>query len=126
MLDIKNTTKQKPLSKGEFFGLVKNDILGKEYELSLVFLGGKKIKELNKRYRNKDYIPNILSFPISKKSGEIFINLEKAKKEAADFELSKKNFIRFLFIHGCIHLLGFDHGKKMEELEEKYLRKFLN
>jgi ssRNA-specific RNase YbeY (16S rRNA maturation enzyme) len=53
---------------------MKESVLGKKYELSLVFIGDKKSKSLNKKFRNKDYKANILSFPIDNDMGEIFIN----------------------------------------------------
>jgi len=60
---------------------IKESILGKKYELSLVFIGDKLSKKLNKNYRQKDYGANILSFPLDKNSGEIFINIPNSKKE---------------------------------------------
>jgi len=124
MLDIVNQTKQTPLSKNEDFVLIKNSILGKRYELSLVFIGDKKSQDLNKKYRNKSYVPNILSFPLDESSGEVFINLKKSKSEAKEYSLTEKNYIKFLFIHGCLHLKGLEHGKEMEKGEDKFVKKF--
>lgn len=124
MLNISNTTKQNPLSKKEDFVFIKENILGLKYELSLVFIGNKKAQTLNKKYRNKSYSPNVLSFPLDKSAGEIFINLDQTKKEHTDFSLTHKNYIKYLFIHGMLHLKGLDHGNKMDKLEEKYIEKF--
>lgn len=121
-LEILNMTKS-TLPRVSFLD-IKNEILGKKYNLSLVFCGNRKSKELNKKYRNKDYTPNILSFPIDKESGEIFINPHVAKKEAKDFQKSYTNFIGFLFIHGCLHLKGMEHGSIMDKAEEKFCKKF--
>ena len=126
MLDIQNTTKQKPLSKEADFVLIKDSILGKKYELSLVFGGDQKSRKLNWQFRKKTYIPNVLSFPIDENIGEIFINIKKSKSESKNFEMSEKNYIKFLFIHGCLHLKGYDHGEEMEKLEDKFSKKFLN
>jgi probable rRNA maturation factor len=104
---------------------VKNTILGKGFYLSINFIGRKEAQELNKKYRQKDYVPNILSFPLSNKEGEIFICLSVAKGEARNFSLSFDNFLSLLFIHGCLHLRGLDHSDEMDKLEEKYLRKFM-
>jgi len=124
-LSLTNNTKSN-LPFGElFFTKIKIAILKKDYELSLVFVGDKKSKELNKKYRNGNYVPNVLSFPIDKKTGEIFINPNQAKKEAAKFEMTYKKFLIYLFIHGCLHLTGLDHGKKMDALEEKFLKLFV-
>lgn len=126
MLDITNTTKQKPprLTREDFV-VIQEAILGKKYELSLVFIGDTKSKKLNWQFRKKTYVPNVLSFPIDKDSGEIFINLKKASSEAKDFDMTPKQYIKFLFIHGCIHLKGLYHGKEMEKLEDKFSKKFL-
>lgn len=104
---------------------IKEDILGEKYLLSINFISPTFAKNLNIKYRDKTYTPNILSFPISKKEGEIFICLSVAKKEAKKFSLSYQNFVRLLLIHGCLHLKGLPHGEKMEKEEEKYLKKFM-
>ncbi len=106
------------------FEKIKEAILGKKYSLSLVFCGNRKSKELNKIYRDKDYNPNVLSFPLDKNSGEIFINPHVAKKEALKFDKSYKNFVGFLFIHGCLHLKGMEHGSRMEKAELKFCKEF--
>lgn len=120
--NLKNTTKGK-LPRLPFVHM-KDAVLGEKYELSLLFVGDKKARELNKKYRGKTYAPNILSFPLSKTSGEIVINPNTAKKEAKDFDRTFENFIGFLFIHGLVHLKGFDHGSRMEKAETKIRKKF--
>jgi len=102
------------------FDKIKNKILGEKYELDLVFVNEKKIHALNKTYRHVDSPTDILSFPIEKNSGEIFICEKVATKKAEVFDRKYNNFIAFLFIHGCVHLLGNKHGVKMEKLEEKF------
>jgi probable rRNA maturation factor len=103
---------------------IKNKILGKRYELSLVFVGKTRAQALNEAYRQKNYTPNVLSFPLSDEAGEIFICPEVAKREAVKFELSERGYIAYLFIHGCLHLKGYDHGDTMDKLEQKYLKAF--
>lgn len=94
------------------------------YKLNLIFTDEKRMHELNMQYRGKDKATDILSFPLEKDSGEIFISLEAARKEAQKFDREFDNFIAFLFIHGCVHLKGFDHGGKMERIEAQIRRKF--
>jgi len=106
------------------FADIKNQILGEDYSLSLVIVSKKEIHKLNKEYRKIDKPTDILSFEVDKELGEIFICLSKAKEKAVLFERTYNNFLSFLFIHGCVHLLGFDHGTKMEKLEEKYRKHF--
>jgi len=107
------------------FVLMKEKVIGKDYDLSLVFIDEKKIHELNKKHRGVDSATDILSFPLDKKSGEIFICPSKTKEMAKEFDREYKNFLTFLFIHGLVHLLGYDHGDKMEKVEIKY-RKIFN
>jgi len=102
------------------FDKIKNKILGEKYELDLIFVSEKKIHALNKTYRKVSSPTDILSFPLNKNSGEIFICEKIVKKKSKDFEREYNNFLAFLFIHGCVHLLGNKHGSKMEILETKF------
>jgi len=99
-------------------------ILGKRYELSLVFVGKTRAATLNKQYRNKTYSPNVLSFPLDDHTGEIFICPQVAASEAAKFDLTPEGYVGFLFIHGCLHLKGLDHGDIMDKQEQKWVKHF--
>ncbi len=103
---------------------IKDTVLGKSYNLSLAFVGVARAKKLNIAYRQKDYVPNVLSFPLDGTTGEIYICPEVAKKQAKDFDLSVDGYIAYLFIHGCVHLKGHDHGDTMDRLEKKYVKQF--
>ena len=103
---------------------IKEEILGKRYNLSLVFIGKTRAVSLNNKYRNKTYTPNILSFPLDTTSGEIFITPELARTECKKFGMTPKGYIGFLFIHGLLHLKGHAHGDTMERAEKKYVSKF--
>jgi len=105
----------------QLLNAIKDKALGPDYELSLVFVGNAESRKLNREHRKKDKPTNILSFPLDEKTGEIFIDLKKSAEEAPDFEREFPNFLIFLFIHGCLHLKGFDHGSTMES-KEKSLR----
>ncbi|MCK5589195.1 MAG: rRNA maturation RNase YbeY [Candidatus Pacebacteria bacterium] len=130
-LEINTTLKKKYnfLPSPKKLTEIKEKILGKKYELSLVYIGDKLSKKLNKTHRQKDYEANILSFPLDKNSGEIFINIPNSKKTCKKWGRGEKNFIEFLFIHGLSHLKGYDHtnnqdSKKMETFEQKIRKKF--
>lgn len=103
---------------------VKNNILGTRYDLSLTFVGSDRARSYNKKYRQKSYVPNVLSFPLSDNAGEIIICPQIARREAPKFNLSPDNYIKYLFIHGLIHLKGYDHGASMDTLERRYLKKY--
>ncbi len=119
---ITNKTRSTPQRVS--FVAMKNRILGGNYELSLVFVGNKDSQKLNKKYRGKNKPTNVLSFPLEKNSGEIFICLPVAKKEARNFDKSVNNFIAYLFIHGLLHLKGMKHGTMMDKAEEKFQKEF--
>jgi probable rRNA maturation factor len=121
---IQNKTKINPPISGSVFNNIKNRVLGETYNLSLCFIGEKKIKTLNGAYRQKNYATDILSFPLDKKNGEIFICEKKAKQKAIEFDRSYKKFLPFLFIHGLLHLKGMTHGSKMEREEERFQKEF--
>ena len=104
---------------------IKNHYLGENYELSLVFCSKKTMRKLNNQTRKKDYPTNILSFPLSETSGEMFICLPVCRTQYKKFDRTFKNFIAYLFVHGLVHLNGHDHGDTMD-LEEEKLRTFFS
>jgi len=108
------------------FEEVAQAVCKKNYELSLAFIGSTRSRALNKALRGKDKPANVLSFPLSNTSGEICIDLARAKKEAPKFDMSYRTFVLFLFIHGLLHLGGYDHGRTMEHKERALLSRFLS
>lgn len=103
---------------------IKEAVLGKEYELSFAFISSEEIHKLNLTYRNLNKPTDILSFPLSDTEGELYICLDEAAKEAPKFDRPIENFLPFLFIHGCVHLKGYDHGSTMESIEAKFRKEF--
>ena len=94
----------------------------KKVSLSLLLSNNKNIKKLNKNFRNKNKSTDILSFPFNKKTkiskntylGDIIISynyLDKPKSQ--DLGSFKQKTIK-IFIHGFLHLLGFDHIKNKD------------
>jgi len=106
------------------FADISSAILPKKYDLSLVLIGDALGKRLNKEHKRRDYPTNILSFPLSSDSGEIFINVRRAQRDAKKFDHNTTQHITYLFIHGCLHLAGYPHGSTMDSLEQKYMKKF--
>ncbi|PIQ67118.1 MAG: rRNA maturation RNase YbeY [Candidatus Zambryskibacteria bacterium CG_4_9_14_3_um_filter_40_16] len=119
---ITNKTKGKHPSLP--FVKIKNEILGRKFDLSLVFIGNNLSRKLNRIYRGKDKSANILSFHLTKNSGEIFINLAVSKIEAKKQGESFRNYVWFILIHGMLHLKGMRHGSKMNIAERKFRIKF--
>ena len=103
---------------------IKEKILGKNYSLTIIFCTPAESKLKNKTYRDKDYPTNILSFPLDKNEGEIYISLSTARADAKNFDMTYQKFLHLLVIHGILHLKGHDHSSTMEKLEDSYLNKF--
>lgn len=99
-------------------------VLGPSYQLSLVICGDSLARRINIEYRQKSYFPNVLSFPLSKTEGEIFLNVRKAEREARLGGIAAQKRIALLFVHGLYHLKGLDHSDEMERLEQKTLARF--
>ena len=102
--------------------------------LSLSFVGEKKIKGINKKFRNIDRPTNVISFPFMDYAGEelilgdIVVCLSVAEKQAVREGNDFHQYVAFLIIHGFLHLLGFDHIVEedrivMEKKEEEIFRK---
>ena len=91
----------------------------KKLSLTILLSNNKNIKKLNKRFRNKDTSTDVLSFPSEKKInikktpyiGDIVVSYEFMNKPKASSALEFKSKVTKIFIHGFLHLLGFDHIK---------------
>ena len=89
-------------------------------------------RELNKKYRKKDYPTDVLSFPFNEELpegyylGDIFIRFPVAKEQAQERQITIKEELLTLMIHGILHLSGYDHERdtgKMNELQEQLVEK---
>src|SRR3989339_2285041 len=119
MIEIRNLTKKR--TNTEIIKKLYNKIFPptgraghKKFELDVVLASPQLMLALNKKYRKKEKIADVLSFLLEKNIGEIFLNI------------SKKN-LPYLFIHGSLHLLGYGHkknkdAKKMERKELNILK----
>lgn len=99
--------------------------------IELIFCDDKYIQNLNKTYRNINKPTDVLSFPLSNiphvPLGNITINVNAAKNMSEKLNHSFEDEIALLFIHGLLHLLGFDHENdegQMREKEEKLIKEF--
>lgn len=95
------------------------------WTLSLVFAGTRRARSLNQTLRKKDYVPNVLSYKVGQKHGEIVICPDVAKRQAKKYDMTYRAFLAYLFIHGCLHLKGHPHGPTMEKREQELLARFI-
>lgn len=122
-VSIQNLTRSAPGGPRSVFSKVAQKVLP-GWEVSLVFVGEKRALALNKKLRGKKYVPNVLSYALGKKSGEIIICPREADRQAASYGMNKQTFILYLFIHGALHIKGWAHGAKMEKCEQALLATF--
>jgi len=106
------------------FADIKRRAVGRKYQLSLVICGDDLARRLNEKYRRKHYAANVLSFPLGRTEGEIFLNVRAAEREARRYGVSARARLALLFVHGLLHLRGLRHGRTMEREEAKILRAF--
>ena len=115
----------------------KYKFLNKKVSLSLLLSNNKNIKRLNKNFKNKNKSTDILSFPYSKKLkiskntylGDIIISYNYIDKpKSQDLDLFTEKVIK-IFIHGFLHLLGFNHINDKDYFkmlrEEKFMYKHI-
>ncbi len=107
-------------------------------ELSILFVGDRAMKSLNRRYRNKDKTTDVLSFPLQEIKfpnrpvllGDIVISIPAARRQAAEAAHALNREIEVLLVHGLLHLLGYDHeagareARRMKRKELQLLKKF--
>lgn len=114
----------------------------RKLEVTLSFVTSEEMKELNAKTRQVDEVTDVLSFPtlnnvfhqkINRKKyrndvnpatgkvmlGEIVICLEKASEQATEYGHSFNREVCYLFVHGLLHLLGYDH---IDELDKNLMR----
>lgn len=111
------------------------------YEIDVSLVDEETIHAINRDYRNVDRVTDVISFAFNddknpkdqikgkdslRMLGEILICLPQAKRQAASIGNSIDRELSFLFVHGLLHLLGYDHQTKEEEekmfpLQEKIL-----
>ncbi len=95
-----------------------------KFILDLSIVDEKKIQQINKDFRKKDYATDVISFAFNDNKefqtellGEIFICYEKIIEQSKKYEHSIRREYVFLFVHGVLHLLGYDHIQKEDEIK---------
>ncbi len=105
-------------------------------EMSIIFVDNIQIQKINRDYRDKDQVTDVISFALNDDDtafawekndlGDIYISLERAKEQSIDYGHSFDREVCYLAVHGLLHLLGYDHinkddKEKMREKEEEIM-----
>ncbi len=101
-------------------------------QVGIVFVDKKAMRKLNKQYRQKDKVTDVLSFAGGGEVvdddaflGDIVLCVDQVKKQAGEHDLHVSEELSYLLLHGLLHLLGYDHeenevqAKKMFRIQDK-------
>ncbi|MDP8209529.1 MAG: rRNA maturation RNase YbeY [Candidatus Stygibacter australis] len=102
-----------------------------ELEIGLTLCEGETIREMNRKYRGNDSKTDVLSFtgeyPAIPQLGDIIIDIEQASAQKGNMSLSYE--VQTLFLHGLLHILGYDHMTRQQQLamqeKEKFYQKYI-
>ena len=92
--------------------------------MNIIFVTDEEIQKINREYRNIDRVTDVISFALNDEKdflikteeiGDIFIDIDQAKRQAVDYGHSLDREIGFLSVHGYLHLHGYDHQTKEDE-----------
>ncbi len=132
MINVFNNCKNRRFKKKETILLV-NRVCKKEgiskFNINVIFVDDKYITVLNKKYLKHNGTTDVISFPLSESDileGDVYINLQQAKRQAIDYSVTYSDEVKRLVIHGILHLIGYSDKNKsdrqvMTMLENKYL-----
>ncbi|MCL8211140.1 Endoribonuclease YbeY [Mesoplasma sp. JKS002658] len=109
-------------------------ILGLKDNLTLAVIWVVKSEALliNQKYRKEEYVPDVISFPLTMSAdvemvvdehelGDLFVCYEVAQQKAIKYHHKLREEMAFLFVHGFLHLLGYDHEKSSAQEEQMFL-----
>lgn len=130
-LSIDNQTKFKIEFKNDLYKIIINLAkyfkIDKQINIDLTIVNNEQIQKLNKEYRGKDYATDILSFDFGNDGlydtlpfihlGELVVSYEKVISQAEEFNHSIRREFCYLFTHGLVHLMGYDHEIEEERVE---------
>lgn len=102
--------------------------------ISVTLLNDARIRQMNKRYLEHDYITDVIAFPLYERGerpvGDVYIGYDQAERQASDGDVDMTDEAARLAIHGTLHVLGYDHPEDGEQrtksemwlLQEEILR----
>ena len=99
-----------------------------DFAMSLIFVDDEQIQEINREYREKDMPTDVISFALNdvedpydledtNEIGDIFINVNAIIRQAIEYQHTYRREVCFLFTHGVLHLMGYDHMCEEDEKE---------
>jgi probable rRNA maturation factor len=101
----------------------------KSGQVDIILVDDKFLRQLHKKWLGKNTSTDVITFPLAEDPpihGEVYISIDTARKQAIEYDVSLKNELCRLSVHGALHLAGYDDATKaerdrMHELENKYI-----
>lgn len=102
--------------------IIKSDYKLKK-QISIALVSEQEIKDLNRVYRKKNKVTDVLSFNMDSDEmlGEVLICLTQARRQAKAKKNTYQAELQLLTVHGILHLLGYDHEKSLKEEKRQNL-----
>lgn len=89
--------------------------------MTIIFVDDAYIRQLNRTYRHLDRATDVLSFEMEDDTtpdqdllGELYISIDRTRDQAVRYHVSVEDELHRLVVHGCLHLLGYDHHRTAE------------
>jgi len=139
-LEVNKRCHECDVSPDDFMALFERGIKlleldGRDGTLKVFFVSDEEIRQLNRNYRDQDKPTDVISlsyyeespFPGDNLIGEIFISVDTTRRQAEEHDLTVKEEAQFLFVHGLLHIFGYDHKEdkdrtEMFDLQDKILQ----
>ncbi len=136
-IHIFNDTEQKPIPRAKMQHAIEQVLRGEKWRkqpiksasVSVILVDDAKIHAMNKEFLHHDYPTDIITFPLEEDTidGELYISLDTAARQAAEYGVSFTNELMRLAVHGTLHLVGYDDAtdeerKEMSRLEDRYIQ----
>ncbi len=131
LIEIVNAHPRTRLRKAPIESAVLRALKGEKVaraHVTVILVEDDELLEMNRTHLEHDYYTDVITFPLEDDplEGEIYISLDRAREQAAEYGVGVYNEVARLAVHGTLHLAGYDDGdpesrERMRILEDKYL-----
>ncbi|MBI5472102.1 MAG: rRNA maturation RNase YbeY [Ignavibacteriae bacterium] len=106
-----NAHRRYRVRKARVEGYVKQVFGTRKALITVVFVDSQRCKSINRTFLRHNYVTDVISFCLETSpilEGEVYVNLDRARAQAREYNVTQTNEIARLVIHGCLHLAGYD------------------
>lgn len=130
IVSVFNAHRRYRLRKGRVEQYVKRVLGRKKASISIVFVDSHRCKTINRTFLGHNFVTDVISFRLEQPpglEGEVYVNLDRAKQQAEEYNVSFANEVARLVIHGTLHLIGYDDAnandaQKMKLIEDAHVQ----